>query len=271
MVSERLVFTAKVASFEMDYMKFGHGPKSFVILPGMSVKSLMPLAPLCAGSYKIFTEDYTVYLIDRRKDFGPNYSISEMAADTALVMKSLGIAQADVMGISQGGVIAQTVAENNSELIRKLVLCSSMSRANAISDEVFREWECLAKSGDIEVFISSFVDKVYTEKTATLYKQVIVDTNRDATNRDRERFAVMAKSCVAYDGYEALAKIKCPTLVLGASLDKVFTAEASVEMYEKLKACGTPCEMHIFEVYGHAAYDEAPDYRKRVLEFLRKP
>lgn len=270
-MSERLVFTAKVASFEMDYMKFGHGPKSFVILPGMSVKSLMPLAPLCAGSYKIFTEDYTIYLFDRRKDFGPNYSIGEMATDTALAMKSLGIALADVMGISQGGVIAQAIAENYPELIRKLVLCSSMSRANVTSDAVFEEWARLAKVGEIEVFISSFIDKVYTEKAATLYKQVIVDTNRDATDCDRNRFAVMAKSCIAYDAYEALTKIKCPVLVLGASLDKVFTAEASVEMYEKLKACGTPCEMHIFEGYGHAAYDEVPDYRKRILEFLRKP
>lgn len=270
-MSEYIVDTATAANFEMDYMKFGHGPKSFVILPGMSVKSLMPLAPLCAGSYNIFTEDYTVYLFDRRKDFGPNYSMSEMATDTALAMKSLGIAQADVMGISQGGVIAQAIAENYPELIRKLVLCSSMSRANATSDAVFEEWARLAKAGEIEVFISSFVDKVYTEKAATLYKRAIVDANRDATNRDRERFAIMAKSCIAYDGYEALAKIKCPTLVLGASLDKVFTAEASVETYEKLKACGTPCEMHIFEGYGHAAYDEVPDYRKRVLEFLRKP
>ena len=266
-MSEQLVFTAKVTDFEMDYMKFGHGPKPFVILPGMSVKSLMPLAPLCAGSYNIFTEDYTVYLFDRRKDFGPNYSIGEMAVDTALAMKSLGIAQADVMGISQGGVIAQAIAENYPELIRKLVLCSSMSRANATSDAVFEEWARLAKAGDIEVFISSFVDKVYTEKAATLYKQAIVDANRDATNCDRERFAVMAKSCIAYDGYEA----KCPVLVLGASLDKVFTVDASVETYEMLKACGTPCEMHIFEGYGHAAYDEVPNYRKRILEFLRKP
>lgn len=270
-MEEQLVFTAKVADFEMDYMKFGCGQKAFVILPGMSLKSVMPLAPLCAGSYKIFTEDYMVYIIDRRKDFGPNYSMENMADDTALVMKSLGLVQADVMGVSQGGTFAQMIAGKYPELVHKLVLASSSSRSNSDSDAIFESWMRMVKTCDIESFVSFFVDKVYTKKTAELCKRAIVDMNRDATERDKERFAILAKACIAFDVYESLAKIKCPTLVLGASLDRVFTVDASVEIYEKLKACGTPCEMFIYEGYGHAAYDEAPDCRKRVLEFFRKP
>lgn len=269
-MEEQLVFTANVADFEMDYMKFGRGQKPLVILPGMNLKSVMSLASLCVVSYKIFAEDYTIYLFDRRKEFDANYSICAMASDTALVMKNLGIVQANVFGISQGGVIAQTIAEECPELVRKLVLGSSMSRANETSDAIFKEWIRLVKTCDVDAFVSFFVDKVFSEKTARLCKQALVDMNHDATECDRERFSIMAKSCIAYDGYEALSKIKCPTLVLGASLDQVFTVKASIEMYERLKACGTPCKIYVYEGYGHAAYDEARDYRKRILNFFRE-
>ena len=30
------------------------------------------------------------------------------------------------------------------------------------------------------------------------------------------------------------------------------------------------CELHIYEDYGHAVYDEAPDYKERILEFFHK-
>ena len=161
---EQLVFTAKVADFEMDYMKFGHGQKVFVVLPGMSLMSVMPMAPLCAGAYHSFTEDYTVYLFDRRKEFGLGYSVEDMAADTALVMKSLGIAHADIMGFSQGGMMAESIAENHPNLVRKLVLGSTFSRANETSNAVFDKWIRWTLEGKIETLISDFVDKLYTEK-----------------------------------------------------------------------------------------------------------
>lgn len=267
---EQLVFTAKVADFEMDYMKFGSGSKTLVILPGMSLMSVMPMAPLCAGAYHSFTEDYTVYLFDRRKEFGLGYSVEDMATDTALVMKSLGIAHADIMGFSQGGMMAESIAENHPNLVRKLVLGSTFSRANETSNAVFDKWIRWTLEGKIETLISDFVDKLYTEKTAELCRQSIIDANRGASSRDREKFIAMAEACKAFDGFEALSKIKCPTLILGAALDKVLVADSSVEMYDKLKACGVPCELYIYEDYNHAVYDEAPDYRKRVLEFLRK-
>lgn len=270
-MNEQLVFTASVAGFEMDYMKFGRGPKTLVILPGMSLMSVMPMAPLCAGAYHCFTEDYTVYLFDRRKEFGLGYSIDDMAADTVKVMKSLGLSKIDVMGFSQGGMMAELIAENHLELVHKMVLGSTFSRANAVSNAVFDKWIRWTLEGKIETLISDFVDKLYTERTAELCRQSVIEANRGATSRDREKFIAMAEACKAFDGYEVLAKIKCPTLVLGAALDKVLVADSSVEMYEKIKASGTPCELYIYEGYNHAVYDEAPDYRKRVLEFLRKP
>ena len=67
-----------------------------------------------------------------------------------------------------------------------------------------------------------------------------------------------------------LANLKCPTLVLGAELDRTLGVIASREIAEALERNGVPVELYVYENYGHAAYDEAPDFRSRILEFLKK-
>ena len=43
--------TVKTASFTMDYFKFGHGKETLVILPGLSVQSVMIFADMVAESF----------------------------------------------------------------------------------------------------------------------------------------------------------------------------------------------------------------------------
>ena len=48
------------------------------------------------------------------------------------------------------------------------------------------------------------------------------------------------------------------------------TPEASIKMAEKLKAEGVPCESYMYEGCGHAVFDELPDYKQRIFDFLEK-
>ena len=54
------VKTVSVENMEMDYIVFGEGDKSFIILPGLSIHSVMGSAELIAEAYKDFTDEYTV-------------------------------------------------------------------------------------------------------------------------------------------------------------------------------------------------------------------
>ena len=58
----------KTKDFEMDYCKFGHGDKMFVILPGLSVQSVMGAADAIEGSYNTKADEYTTYVFDRIKN-----------------------------------------------------------------------------------------------------------------------------------------------------------------------------------------------------------
>ena len=68
-----------------------------------------------------------------------------------------------------------------------------------------------------------------------------------------------------FDVTNDLRKIACPVLVIGSRSDKVFGGDASVQIMEKIAGC----EIFMYDDYGHAAYDIAPDYRERMLKFFR--
>lgn len=127
------ILSVKTEKFEMEYAKFGDGPKTFIIIPGLSLKNVLNSASSVEVGYKIFKQDYTCYLFDRIKNPPEVYPISQMAEDLAETLKVLGIKDADVFGSSQGGMVAQYMAINHPELIRKLVLVLPLPVRNPAS------------------------------------------------------------------------------------------------------------------------------------------
>lgn len=250
----------------MNHIKFGNGSKSFVIIPGLSIHSIMGLAAAIEDSYKIFTKDYTVYVFDREDDIKEGYTIEAMAADTARAMKELGISDAYILGVSQGGMIAQYIAMDCPELVKRLILGSTLSKPNNVFTDVGDAWLSLAKKRDEMGLIESFIDNVYSEKTLASYKDMLISSNLGITDKEYERFIILLGACFTFNCYDRLKEIKCPVLVLGASDDKVVTAEGSLQIAEALG-----CDIYMYkEGYGHGVYDEAADYKQRCLDFFEK-
>ena len=75
----------------MNYLKFGTGNKTLVMLPGLSVKSVLLMGDAVKNAFRAYDKDFTIYLIDRREDVPPVYTVADMARDTAEKMKELGL------------------------------------------------------------------------------------------------------------------------------------------------------------------------------------
>lgn len=262
---ESAVNTVTSGDMEMDYIAFGSGERAFVILPGLSIHSVMGSAEALEAAFAEYTEDYTVYVFDRAKNLTEGYTVRDMANDTALAMQELGIQDADIFGASQGGMMALYLAIDHPELVHKMVLASTLSKPNATSDEVIGNWIALAQARDENGLLESFADKVYSEATLEAYRDVLISANTGITEEEYERFIILASACAIYDCTDALAEIQCPVLVIGADGDQVTTAQAGRELAEALN-----CESFFYGAeYGHGVYDEAPDFRQRMLDFLQ--
>ncbi len=256
--------TLETGKRRMKVFSTGNGKKAFVILPGLSIHSIMRYSADVGAAYSPFLEEYTLYLFDRSEDIELGYSISDMASDTALAFRSLGIESADIFSASQGGMIALEMEINHPGLCRSVVLGSTLSRVNDTFLSVASTWIEKAEKMDEEGLLGSFVDAVYSQNTLKIYRDAIIASNRGITEEEYRRFIILTSASLDFDVSDSLGRIKTPTLVIGSEGDRVVTPEASRETSSAL-GCG--CYMYPSS-YGHAVYDEAPDYRERILEFF---
>ena len=257
------VKTVRTDTFAMDYCVFGAGERTMLILPGMSVQSVMKNADAVAEAYACFSATHTVYLLDRVREMPLRYTVEDMAHDTILAMQALGLRDADVFGASQGGMIALRMAISEPSMVHRLVLGSTLARQNKVSIETFDRWASLADRGDASALNRDFVSRAYCEETQAAFRGYFASVESAGTPEELRRFAVLSRACREFDCFDALDRIQCPVLVLGAGEDRVLTGTASAELSKALR-----CDCFLYDRFGHAVYDEAPDYKERILNFF---
>ena len=121
-----------IATGEMDYIRFGSGDKVLVMIPGVGdgLRTVKGLALPFALMYRALARDFTVYVFSRRRELAPRITTRAMAEDLHWALEALHLPRAAVVGVSQGGMIAQWLAIDHPEQVEKLVLTVTLARPN---------------------------------------------------------------------------------------------------------------------------------------------
>lgn len=260
------VETVNADGIQMDYVRFGHGTQAFVILPGLSVDSVLKYTDAVEEAYNLLTDDFTVYLFDRRKVLPETYSVYDMARDTAAAIRALDLEHIYLFGASQGGMIAMTIAAEHPGLVSKLILGSTAARVDQKHFKTIEQWIRLAESRNAEELYLAFGEALYPREIFDQSRELLSAAAKTVTEEDLERFIVLAEGLDGFDMTDRLPQILCPVLVIGSADDAVLGGEAS----EAIAAAfgGRPdCALYMYDGYGHAVYDLAPDYKERILRF----
>lgn len=248
---------------QMNYITFGNGEKSLIMIQGLSTRSIKGASLSLAYMYRIFARDYKVYLFDRRENIGEDITVRELASDIAMAMDFLGIQNADFFGVSQGGMIAQYLAIDRPDLVNKLVLAVTLSKNNETVETVISDWIRMTEQNDIKNLVKDMAEKMYTDSYVRKYKYFMPLLIILQKPKNVPRFITLAKACLTCNAYDELDKIQCPVFVIGGMQDKITGGEASMEIAEKLG-----CKSFIYDDLGHAAYEEAKDFNQRVYNFF---
>lgn len=121
----------------------------------------------------------------------------------------------------------------------------------------------LAKLDNISELNKKFLTNIYCEETISKYWDMIMQANADVSDNEIKRFIKLASTILDFNIEKDLWNIKCKVLVIWSNNDLIFWWETAKYLSKKLN-----CELYLYDWYGHAVYDEAPDYRSRVLNFL---
>ncbi len=260
--------SVKIGNASMNYAEFGNGEKNLIMIPGLGdgLRTDNKLAHMYALLYGKFAKDYKVYVFSQKTEMPDRYSTRKMARDIKDAMDMIGIKQADVIGVSLGGMIAQHLAADYPEKVKKLVLVVTSARKNQYIQAAISSWIEMAKRGDYRRLMIDNFKKMYTKEYLEKNKWVMPVASKIGKPKSYDRFIIMANACIHHDAYEKLEKIRANTLVIGGALDRTVGAKASKELVEKIPNA----KIKMYEEYGHALYDEAKDFNQTVLEFLNE-
>lgn len=258
--------TVKTTDAEMDYIAFGSGSKPLIMLPGLGdgLRTVKGTALPLAFMYRQYAKDYRVYMLSRRKTMPQGFTTRDMARDVYEAMQVLGIVPSCLVGVSQGGMIAQYLAIDYPQAVQKLVLAVTLSRQNDTIQQVIGNWMGLARQGDYKEIMIDTAEHSYSEAYLKKMRKTYAFIGSIGRPKSFERFLVMAEACLTHDAHEELHKIKCPTLIIGGRQDKIVTGEASEELAQAIAGSS----LYMYEDLGHGAYEEGEDFLTRITDFI---
>ena len=256
-----------MAGTDMDYIRFGNGERTLVMLPGLGdgLQTVRGTALPMALMYRQFAKDFTVYMFSRKNKLTPDHTTRDMARDQRDAMEQLGISRAAVLGVSMGGMIAQHLAIDYPELVEKLVLVVTSAGPNPILTESVEEWMEQAKQRDHTALMDSNVRRIYSDAYYRKNKWLVPIMGRITKPKSYDRFLIQAQACLTHNAFEELYGIRSDTLVIGGEQDRCLGGDASREIAERIPNA----QLYMYEQWGHGLYEEAKDFTRRVLDYLK--
>ena len=255
----------RIGDTEMAYVCFGRGAGKLVVLPGLSdgLATVKGKALILSPPYRRFFRGYTVYMFSRKNDMPEVYTIEAMADDQALAMQRLGIDRACVLGVSQGGMIAQRLALRHPEKVLKLILAVTAPNATDTVRTVVSGWIDMALRGDHGALMADTAERMYSDAYLRRNRKLFPLLARITKPVNYDRFLKNANAILKFDAREDLPMIACPTLILAGSDDRTVGSDAARELNRGIPGSA----LHVYEGLGHGAFEEAKDFYDRVLAF----
>ncbi|MFN3573073.1 MAG: alpha/beta fold hydrolase [Phenylobacterium sp.] len=225
---------AKANGIEIEYETFGRDDAPAVLLiNGLGSQMTRWPAPFCE---KLVARGFRAIRFDNRDvglstwfQSGDRYTLSDMAADAVGLLDHLKVHRAHIVGVSMGGMIAQTVAIEHPDRVLSLTSIMSATGAPGTLDSTPEAAAVLNTpapdpAADEEAFVAHGMrnarvigSPAYPWADAPLRERVLSDMRRAFNPKgvQRQRGAIGASG----DRTEKLKTLKVPTVVVHGEAD----------------------------------------------------
>jgi pimeloyl-ACP methyl ester carboxylesterase len=267
--------TAKVGDVELVYDTFGD-PSSppMLLIMGLGAQMIRWDDAFCKaiasqGRWVIRFDNRDIGLSTKFDEAGiPNvmsliqgqktdvpYKLKDMADDAVGLLDALGIEAADVVGVSMGGMIAQTIAIHYPERVRTLTSIMSSTGNPELPQSKPEAMEVL-----LEPPVSNRNDYITNQlKAAKVLHGPVYPLNeeyvRDYAERSYDRCyhpqglpRQLGAILVSGSRNEALANVKIPTLVIHGNVDPLVPVEGGKDTAKSIP----DAKLLIIEGMGHS-------------------
>jgi pimeloyl-ACP methyl ester carboxylesterase len=199
-------------------------------------------------------------------------TIQEMARDAVTFIRALGLDQVDLFGFSMGGMIAQVIAQQEPQLVRKVILAGTGPAGGEGIDKVTRityldTARALLTRQDPKQFL--FFTRTANGRRAG--KEFLARLQERTSDRDKAisvgSFRAQLKAIHRWGRQKPadLASIHQPVLVMNGESDKMVPSTNTVDLNRRLP----DSQLVLYPDAGHGGVFQFHEgFVKRALEFL---
>ena len=254
---------AVVGRHTLRYADVGSGP-AVVLIHGLAGDHTA-----WAAQVALLRPHFRVVVFDNR-GAGASSQVDEpittqdLAADTLALMDHLGVAEAQVVGRSMGGAVAQHMALMAPQRVRSLALCASFARLDALGRRVLLNmrdalewrgrWDDHARHS-VPNFVSAEFFNTQPDKIAAIQRLIGGETRLPAC------YSRQNEACQQHDTLAALPRITQRTLVMAGDSDPICSLTATRWLGDGLPDART----EIFAGASHFFLMEQPERFNRLL------
>ncbi len=202
------------------------------------------------------------------------HTVEEMARDAIAFIRALGLEQVDLLGFSLGGGVAQVIAMEEPQLVRKVILAGTGPAGGGGIDEITK----IAVKAYIKAALTLRNPKHYLFFTRTpdgkrAAKDYTARLKERTEDRDK-RISPLAmraqlKAIRAFGNREPhdLSAIRQPVLVANGDQDVMVASSHSADMARRLP----DAQLRIYPNSGHGGvFQYHQEFVEEVLEFLER-
>src|SRR5215212_507949 len=199
-------------------------------------------------------------------------TIQEMASDAITFIRALGLDQVDLFGISMGGMIAQVIAQQQPQLVRKMILAGTGPAGGEGIENVTRISDLDTARG----LLSRQDPKQFPFFTRTpngrrAGKEFLAQLKERTNDRDKaisiRSFRAQLKAIHRWGQQQPadLSSLHQPVLAMNGASDRMVPSKNTVELDRRLPNS----QLVIYPDAGHGGvFQFHEDFVKLALEFL---
>jgi len=199
-------------------------------------------------------------------------TIEEMATDAVAFIRALGFEQVDLFGFSMGGMIAQVIAREEPQLVRKMIIAGTGPAGGEGIENVTRiTYVDVARGVLTRQDAKQFLFFTRTPNGRRAGKEFLARLEERMSDRDKaisvRSFRAQLKAIHRWGQQQPadLASIHHPVLVMNGESDRMVPTKNTVELARRLPNS----ELVIYPDAGHGGvFQFHEDFVTRTLEFL---
>ena len=187
------------------------------------------------------------------------YDLETHAADLAAIIKHAANGAAHVIGLSVGGMIAQTLALSRPDLVRSLALLDTASTFADAGRAAMEARAAATRAGGMQAVLAPTLERWLTPAFAARRPDVVDRVTKTLLAADARVHAAMWDGIAMLDVATRLGEIDKPTLVLVGELDPSTPVAAAEHIAARIRGSRLsvlPDLSHLSPLEGPAVVNE---------------